>query len=204
MLRRDMAKIAAFTACLLTAALPALAQTPVQRIRGVLVSDKDGMLTVAAREGPTMTIKMADGLKPGALKKIALSDIKPHDFIATVAAPNKNNVLQSVYVIIFPESMRGRGEGHYDWDLAPGTSMTNATVTSAMTARNGRVLSLVYKGTPIEITVPETAPVLAPIPASDADLKPGARVFIVASKAADGSLIAQRVTVGKDGVNPPQ
>jgi hypothetical protein len=82
--------------------------------------------------------------------------------------------------------------------------MTNATVQSALTSRNGRVLSLVYKGTPIEITVPETVPVIQNTPASRDDLKPGAKVFAVADKAADGSLTLRRVTVGKDGVNPPQ
>jgi hypothetical protein len=185
-------------------AAPASAQTTPQRIRGNIVSFIGDTLTIATREGPQVSLTLPAGFAPTALKRLALSDIKPNDFIATVAAPDKDGVLQAVYVAIFPEAQRGTGEGHYDWDLAPGTSMTNATVQSALTSRNGRVLSLVYKGTPIEITVPETVPVIQNTPASRDDLKPGAKVFAVADKAADGSLTLRRVTVGKDGVNPPQ
>ena len=82
--------------------------------------------------------------------------------------------------------------------------MTNATVTSPVASASGRKLSLVYKGTPIEIAVPEKALIVAPATASRADLRPGAKVFITATKGADDAFTASRVTVGKDGVDPPQ
>ncbi len=188
----------------LVIARPALAQNTPQRIRGSVVSLVGDALTVATREGLQVSLTLPAGFNPTALKRLAMSDIKPNDFIATVAAPDKDGVLQAVYVAIFPEALRGTGEGHYDWDLAPGTSMTNATVQSVLAARNGRVLSLAYKGTPIDIAVPEAAPIIQNIPASRDDLKPGAKVFVVADKAADGSLTLRRITVGKDGVDPPQ
>ena len=92
---------------------------------------------------------------------------------------------------------------HSDWDLAPGTSMTNAIVSSVVSARTGRKLSMTYRGTPIDVVVPETVPVIMGIPASRADLVPGAKVFVVTQKTETGYL-AQRIVVGKDGVNPPQ
>jgi hypothetical protein len=121
-----------------------------------------------------------------------------------VAAPAADGTLQSVYVTVFSEAQRGVGEGHYDWDLAPGTSMTNATVTSAVSATNGHKLTMVYKGTPIEIVVADSAPILTSIPASRDDLKPGAKIFAIVTKTGENAYTASRMTVTKDGVNPPQ
>jgi hypothetical protein len=41
-------------------------------------------------------------------------------------------------------------------------------------------------------------------PASDADLKPGEKVFsATASKLPDGTIVASNITVGRNGLNPP-
>ena len=147
---------------------------------------------------------LPDGFKPTALKRLSMSDISTNSFVATVAAPQPDGTITATYVQIFPEALRGTGEGHYDWDSGPGTTMTNATVTSMVSASNGRKLTMVYKGTPIDITVPENVPIITGIPADVADLKPGAKVFARGTKTADGVYAVQRVTVGKDGVDPPQ
>jgi len=183
---------------------PSVAQTTQQRLRGQIIALSGEQLSITTRDGATVAVTAPAALQPGALQRSDISQIKPNDFVASVAAPAADGSLQAAYVMIFPEAMRGRGEGHYDWDLGGGTTMTNATVSSVVTAKAERVLSLVYHNTPIEIVVPLTAPVLVPIPASRADLKPGARVFIAAERAADGSLTAQRIVVGKDGIDPPQ
>jgi len=159
---------------------------------------------VLTREGPKVIVTLPDGLEPSALKRLTMDAITPNSFVATVAAPAADGTLQSLYVAVFPEAMRGRGEGHYDWDLAPGTSMTNATVTSMVQAASGRKLSMIYKGTPIDIVVPDNALIIGTIPASRADLKPGAKVFIVADKTGENTFVATRITVSKDGVDPPQ
>ena len=182
----------------------AMAQTPPVRVRGSIAGLSGDTLSVVTREGPTVSVALPAGFQPSALKKLGFDDIKPNSYVASVAAPNAAGELQAVYVNVFSEAQRGVGEGHYDWDLMPGSSMTNATVTAIVTPGAGRKLSLVYKGTPIEITVPPSAIIMTGIPASRDDLKPGAKVFITATKAADGSLTASRVTVGKDGVDPPQ
>ena len=181
-----------------------LAQSPPVRVRGTIASFSGDTLSVVTREGPTVAIAMPAKVQPGALKRLTFDDIKPNSFIATVAAPNAKGELEAVYVNVFAEAQRGTGEGHYDWDLMPGSSMTNATVTSIANPGAGRKLSLVYKGNPIDVTVPPNAIIMTGIPASRDDLKKGARVFINASKAADGSLTALRLTVGKDGIDPPQ
>ena len=201
----SLSRRALIAATLLLPTATAWAQSaPIQRIRGTVIGFADATLTVATREGPSLSIALPGTLTPSSLKRLSMADIKPNSFIATVAAPDAAGNLQASYVMIFPESMRGTGEGHYDWDLAPGTSMTNATVASIGSATGGHTLSLVYKNTPIAIDVPDTAPILSAAPASRDDLRPGARVFVIASKAANGSLTANRLDVGKDGVNPPQ
>ncbi len=178
--------------------------TPPARIRGTVASLNGATLSVVTRDGPTVSIALPDGFKPTALKRLSINDIAPNSFVATVAGPADDGTLKSVYVLVFPESARGTGEGHYDWDLGPGTSMTNATVTSVVQATSGRKLTMVYKGTPIEIVVPPEAPILSSIPASRDDLTPGAAVYLTVTKTAEGAYTANRITVGKDGVNPPQ
>jgi hypothetical protein len=183
----------------------AQAQTPPSTtIRGSIVSLDGAVLSIATREGPTVKMTLPEGFKPAALKRLSMSDISTNSFVATVAEPAPDGTLKAVYVQVFPEAQRGTGEGHSNWDLAPGSTMTNATVTSMVSSNAGRKLTMVYKGTPIDITVPADTPIVTGIPAELSDLKPGAKVFARGIKTEDGSYTAQRITVSKDGVNPPQ
>jgi hypothetical protein len=134
---------------------------------------------------------------------VPLASIAPGTFIGTAARPAPDGELQAMELLVFPESARGTGEGHYPWDLAPGSTMTNANVEAAVPATSGRELTLAYKGGSVKVRVPPDVPVVTPSPASLADLKPGATVFLSAMRAADGSLSTSRVTVSKDGVAPP-
>jgi hypothetical protein len=105
-------------------------------------------------------------------------------------------------VHIFPENMRGSGEGHRDWD-APQSSMTNATVTDKVVKMDGHTMTLTYKGGEQKILVTPQTPVVAYAPGSRDDLKPGNAIFIAAAtKAADGSLSAARVSVQRDAAPP--
>jgi len=99
--------------------------------------------------------------------------------------------------------MRGAGEGHYAWDLEQGSMMTNGTVTGTVQANAGRELSLKFKDGSNTIVVPQGVPVVTFVPAERADLKPGARAFLIATRNEQGQLRAARVTVEKDGVAPP-
>lgn len=201
MLRRALLAAGMFSMC---SALPAFAQALPIRVRGTVVSLVGPVLTVVTREGPAATITLPDSLNPTALKRLTMDAIAPNSYVATVAAPAADGTLQSVYVTVFSEAQRGTGEGHYDWDLSPGSSMTNATVTSVVSATAGRKLTMIYKGTPIEIVVPESAPILTGISASRDDLKPGTRIYATVTKTGENAYLASRLTVTKDGVSPPQ
>ena len=172
------------------------------RIRGSIVSVEGSTMTVKARDGATVPVTLAGNLTVTSPKAVELSTIKPGDYLGIVGVPGEGGSLEARAVQIFPEAMRGVGEGHYPWDL-PGTSMTNATVDAAVSATSGRDLTMAYKGQTLRIHVPPGTPVVTPVPASREDLKPGAAVMFGATRDAEGHLTATRVTVAKDGVSPP-
>lgn len=184
-------------------ATAALADSPPTRIRGTIAKLDGTTLTIATREGSKVAVMLPEKVNIATMKKLALADIAQGTFIGTAAEPGADGELKALEVVVFPEAMRGTGEGHYPWDLAPGTSMTNANVDAAVQGTSGRELTLSYKGGSVKVMVPPEVPIVMPVPATRADLKDGATVFVVARKAEDGTLNAGFVAVGKDGVNPP-
>jgi hypothetical protein len=183
----------------------ALAQAPAPsptRIRGEIAAVDASTLTVHRRSGATVKIALKPDQTVSAVKNVALADIKPGSFIGTATKPAPGGKLVAMEVLVFPEAARSTGEGHYAWDLLPGSMMTNANVDTVVTDVNGRTMKLSYKGGSKEVTVPENVPVVTPAPASRSDLVVGKKVFVVAQ--GDSShLSASRIFVEKDGVAPP-
>jgi hypothetical protein len=189
----------------LALASAALAQTPAAkpaRIRGDIVSLSGDTLTVHRRSGDTVKIAVKSDTPVTALKNIKLQDIKPGSFVGTAATTGTDGKLTATEVLVFPEAARGTGEGHYAWDLGPQSSMTNANVDQVVQGTSGRDLKLSYKGGANSVTVPENVPVVTFAPATHDDLKPGKKVFVVASPSGS-DFTAQRIVVEKDGVVPP-
>jgi hypothetical protein len=188
-------------------ALPAAAQnapegTPT-RVRGTIEKLDGQTLTVKSRDGQQLTIALAPNVTVSYLVKKSLADIKAGDFVASTSTKGTDGKNHAVELRIFPEAMRGLGEGQYPWDLTPNSLMTNATVSGVTGAPQGQTLKVNYKGNESEIVVDNDSPVFG-YGAGDASLlKPGAAIFIVALKKPDGSLSAARVTAEKDGVKPP-
>ena len=184
----------------------ALAQTPAptQRIRGDVVAIDGSNLQVKARSGETLSVKLADNYVVTAVVKIDMTAIKPGAFIGTATMAQPDGTLTSLEVLVFPEAMRGSGEGHYPWDLRPGSMMTNATIADvAGVGQGGRKMTLKYKDGEKTIVVPEDVPIVTFEPGDKAMLVPGAHVLLTATKQPDGSLTAARVAVGKNGLVPP-
>jgi hypothetical protein len=180
----------------------AWAQATTRRIRGRVVSLDARTLTVATREGPQVTITLAENVAVAEVKPLALEAIQPNSFVG-IASLHRDGQDTAVEVLVFPEAARGSGEGSYPWDLAPESTMTNATVATVAAAANGRKLALTYKGGTRDIVVPPGVPIVTFAPADTSLLVPGAPVFIGATVGADGSLSAARVTTGRDGNAPP-
>jgi hypothetical protein len=188
-------------------ALPAAAQntpegTPT-RIRGTVEKLDGQALTVKSRDGQQMTIALAPNFTVAAVVKKSLGDIKAGDFVGAASTKGTDGKLHALEVLIFPEALRGTGEGERAWDLTPDSLMTNATVAGIASAAQGQALKVTYKGGESEIIVAPSTPVVTFAPGDASLLKPGAAVFIGAIKKPDGSLTAARVNAEKDGVKPP-
>ena len=182
----------------------AMAQpAPQSHIRGTIQTVGENSLTIATRDGQSVTVALKQPLMVSTVKQLDISAIRSGTFIGTAARPGPNGQLVAMEVVVFPESLRGTGEGNHAWDLAPGTSMVNANISAQVENEAGRELTLSYKGGSAKVLVPPDVPIVQPVSAERADLKPGAPVFFTPIRAADGSLSTARVIVGKDGVAPP-
>src|SRR5579863_5024203 len=173
-------------------------------VRGAIVSLDGSTLTVKTREGPDAAVTLKPGFKVAGIAKASVSDIKPGDFVGIASLPTAAGGDGAVEVLIFPPAMKGTGEGSYPWDLKPKSTMTNATVTNAVKGVEGRTLDLTYSGgKEKKISIPDGVPIVTFGPATEADLKPGATVFVPAQPGDDGALAAGFVAVGTNGVDPP-
>jgi hypothetical protein len=179
------------------------AQAPTVRIRGDVVAVEGATLQVKSRSGEMLSVKLADNFAVSAVVRRDLSSVVPGTFIGTATIARPDGTLQALEVLIFPEAARGSGEGHYPWDLQPGSMMTNATVADVIAVDTARRLTLKYKDGEKVVIVPADAPVVTFEPGERAMLVPGAHVMFGATKQPDGSLTAGRVSVGKDGLVPP-
>ncbi|HML07350.1 MAG TPA: hypothetical protein VK430_04380 [Xanthobacteraceae bacterium] len=197
----------ASTLALLFAAstLAALAQQPqTVRVRGTITSVDGPVLTVKGRDGAAMTVRLADGAPVRTVVRMSLADVKEGGFVGITAMPQPDGSQKAVEIHIFPEAMRGTGEGHRPWDLMPNSTMTNANVDSVVASVDGEVLVLKYKDGEKKFIVPANVEVVMFAPASMADLKPGEKVFVAAAKSLpDGALEAPNITVSRAGVYPP-
>lgn len=190
---------------MLCAYISAQAQNlPLLRVRAAILAF-DGMeMQVRTREGSNLKIRLSDQTKVNVLKTIHLADIKQGSFVGiTAISHGPGTPLQAREVHLFPEAQRGTGEGHYDWDLEPGSSMTNANVDAIVDTNNGKEMTLSYKGGNQKIVVSRDIPIVAFAPADASVLKPGTYVFCITQQQADGSLVAQRISVGLNGMKPP-
>ena len=185
---------------------PAVAQpaapggTPA-RISGTVEKLAGETLEVRARDGRDVSIALPDGVRIGALANRTLADIKPGDFVGSAAVRGADGKLHAEEVHIFPENLRGTGEGHRPMS-GPQESMTNAAVAGIASAPKGRVLTLKYQGGEQAIEVGPDARIVGLIPGDRSLLKPGAAVLVLAVKAEDGKLTARSVQAEKDGVKP--
>ena len=195
--------LAVLSFALICIAGPASAQETV-RIRGTIERVEGPVYVIKNRDGDEVKLTVSDNPLYVAIVKSTMADIKPGMFVGSTGTTQADGTQKAIEVHIFPESMRGTGEGHYDWDLKPNTKMTNANVEQTVAGTDGPVLTVKYKDGEKKLMVtPETA-VVSYVVGSKDDLKPGIKVFIgAAKKQPDGTVQTPRITYGKDGLTPP-
>ena len=181
------------------------------RVRGTIEQVDGPVLTIKSRDGDTLKVKMAYDAKVVALVKASLADIKPGSFVGSTAMPEEDGRWKAVEVHIFPEEMRGTGEGDRPYDYKPKSTMTNGTVNAlakrkvngAVETAEGATLTLNYKDGEKQIDVTPATVIVIYAPGSKDDLKSGAKIYIPAAiRQEDGTLVTARVNVGR-GVTPP-
>jgi hypothetical protein len=179
-------------------------QPPTVRIRGTIVAVDGNMLSIKTREGTDVKVKTTDDLTVIGIAKSSLADIKENSYIGVSAMPEPDGSQKAIAIHIFPEAMRGAGEGFRAWDLRPNSTMTNATVAQSVTSVDGQVIQVKYKDGEKKVVVGPDASIVAFVTGNKSELKPGAKIIIFgAVKKDDGSLETNRLGVGLDGITPP-
>jgi hypothetical protein len=185
---------------------PALAQNPpVASARATIetISADGASLGVKTRAGEERTVHLGPKTRFVLVVPATLADIKPNSFVGIAAMPGEGSELKAMEVHIFPEAMRGTGEGYRPFDLGPGSSMTNGNIQARVDAASGPKLTVAYKGGEQTIVVDPKTPIVAIEPGAQTDLKPGAAIIARGAKQEDGSIDAAFILVGKDGLVPP-
>lgn len=202
----------AVLAAALVAAFPMVAsaqnaQAPA-RVRATIQAVHGNALDVTDRSGNKATVALPADLNVTEVAPIEPSAIRAGSYIGTAAVKQPDGTLRALEVHVFPEAMRGTGDGHRPYDLGPDSSMTNGTVEQAGAVTSvggtaGRTLTVKYKEGEQRIVVPADVPIVTFAPGRRDDLKAGAHVVLFVRADAQGALTAQRVLVGKDGMVPP-
>jgi hypothetical protein len=193
--------LAAAGFALICAALPASAQE-IARIRGTIERIEGPVYVIESREGVELKLTLTDNPLFVAIAPSTMADIKPGMFVGSAGMMQPDGTQKAIEVHIFPESMRGTGEGHYDWDLKPQSKMTNGNVDQSVAGVDGPVLSVKYKdGEKKLLVTPETV-VVTYVTGSKDEVKPGTKVFVAAKKQPDGTFQAPRITYGRNGAGP--
>jgi Domain of unknown function (DUF5666) len=178
-------------------------EPPPVRIRGTIERVDGSTYLVNNRDGTELKVTLPEKPQIAGVTEASLSDIKQGSFVGVTAVPQADGTQRALEVHIFPDSMRGTGEGHYPWDLHPQSTMTNANVDQLVTAVDGQTLTLKYKDGEKKIFVAANTPIVAYVPGDKNDLKVGVKVFIISAKQPDGTLQGRSWRVGRDGVTPP-
>jgi len=204
--RRQKAVLAGSAILAVVAAMPALAQAPAAkpvRLHGTIENVDGHKVTAKSDKGTPLALALGDKVTVVEVTKASLSDIKDGSFIGSGAMPQPDGSQKAVEVHIFPESMRGTGEGFRPW-TRPGSTMTNGTVGATVTSVNGPLITIKYKGGEQKIDVPPGTPIMKFKVGDVSALKPGAAFAVLAAvKKPDGTYGVDRINVGVDGSSPP-
>jgi hypothetical protein len=203
--RFEIARPVVATAMVVASVLAAIAQQPPTptRVRGTIEHVEGDVLSVRSRSGEDVKLHMTSDVKLVGIVKISLAEIKLGSFIGTTTVPGPDGKQNAVEVHVFPENMRGTGEGTRPYDLRPNSTMTNATVAETVAGNDGQTLLIKYKEGEKKVTVSADTPVVTYVAADRADLKVAAKIIAFVKQLPDGSFETNRISIGRDGLTPP-
>jgi Domain of unknown function (DUF5666) len=177
------------------------AAPPPVRVRATIEKIDGGILTLKARDGAEMKLKLADNAPVSEIVKASLGDVKTGAYVAVTGLPQPDGSQKAIALYIFPEAQRGLAEGYRPWDFAPNSTMTNATVDTQVAGKDGQTLTVKYKDGEQKVLVTPATEITVATRKSAADLKPGQKVLVFAAKKLpDGTLEAPNISFGDYGV----
>ncbi|HEY0220553.1 MAG TPA: hypothetical protein VGC26_12440 [Afipia sp.] len=195
---------AAFSICIIDCSGACAQQPPTSsRVRGEIQSVNGDILVVKSRDGTNVMTKMTPDVRVTGVTKITLADVKPGSYIGVTSVPDADGKQKATEVHVFPESMRGAGEGSRPWDTRPNSSMTNGGLDKTVEGNDGHVLTVKYKDGEKQVVVTPDTELVTFVPAERSELKPGAQIVAFTIRSDDGSLQASRISVGLNGLTPP-
>ena len=202
MMRRTVGAIA--FALMFAASMAAAQQPQTVRVRGTIESVDGQLLSVKGRDGASVNVRLAENAPVRTVIRMALADVKQGSFVGITAMPQPDGNQKAVEIHIFPEAMRGTGEGHYPWDLMANSTMTNGNIENQVVSNDGQTLMMKYKDGEKKIIVPPDTEVVMFVPAATSDIKAGQKFFVPrGKKLEDGTVESGFLIIGSKGVDPP-
>ena len=182
---------------LMLSSVAVLAQSNM-RVRGTISSLDGDVLSVKSREGKDLKLNLTPDAQIAVAKKLSLSDIKPGTYVGVTSVPQGGKQVAKEVHLIPPAAP----SGHMDWDLVPGSKMTNANLQAAVASSGGNEITLKYKDGEQKIMVPNGTPIIGFDNGDRSALKKGETIWTNARVEGDGKLVTNRVQVSKGGVKP--
>jgi uncharacterized lipoprotein YbaY len=180
----------------------ASAQTPQRvNIRGTVTAFDGKLISVQSRDAGAVQVALPDNVAVSGTKAITLADIKPGTPLGVTTIKRADGETVAIDVRPIPATAP---LGLSPFDLAPGSTMTNATLEGQAISTSGSELVLNYKSGTIKVIVPPNTPMSQAVPGNRSDIKPGETIFIAALVGEDNKLTAARVQVSTNGVKPTQ
>jgi len=175
-----------------------------QSVRGTIEKVDGNLVSFRSGDGAELKLTLADNAMVVALVKASMAEIKEGTYLGSAAMPQADGSQKALEIHIFPDQMRGTGDGHRPYAQVPSGTMTNgATSGPVVTGVDGSTVVVKYKDGEKKIVVTKDVPIVRYEIGGKSDLKPGARFTVSAPlRKADGSLEAARINVGRDGVVP--
>jgi len=195
--------LAAALAPAMAAAQSTAAPAPPVRLRGTIENVTADQLVLKDRSGQRVTLAVPADVTVTEMYPIGPDAVKSGSFVGVGAMPQPDGSQKAIAVLVFPDAMRGTGEGHRPFDFLPQSTMTNATVAGEATASSdGQRMKLTYPGGEKTIVVPPDAPIVSLRPGNRELLVRGAGVSVSAQVVGDQPT-ATRITAGRNGFSPP-
>lgn len=196
------AVVLAAAAAPLLAAAQGTPAAPTARLRGTIESVTADALVLRERSGQRIELALPANVVVTEMFPVTMAEVKPNSFVGVGAMPQADGTQKAIAVLVFPESMRGTGEGHRPFDFLPQSTMTNATVAGRAGASDGERLQLTYPGGQQTIVVAPGTPIVSLRPGARDLLVAGGGVSVTAQEVA-GKPTATRITAGRNGFSPP-